>query len=421
MAQFLRSSYYLLPQVSGIYLFLDENGNALYVGKAKNLKNRVSSYFSKQVSGEKTKALVAKIDKIKIIKVSSELESLLLEAYYIKKYHPPYNIILTDDKNYLLIKITKNQRPKVLLARQADDPKSIYFGPFPSSKTVKMVLRRLRKIFPFQSVINHPKRICLFNHLGLCPCPPVFNSPEHKKTYRKNINNLVRFLQGKTQQVINNLKKERGMFSKKEQFEQANAVQKQIDAIIYITSPIRKPIEYEINPNLSEDLRQKELQDLSVHLKIGNIQKIECFDISNTSGTNATGSMAVFNNGEKDPSSYRRFKIRLTSGPNDFVMMQEVIQRRLKHAEWQFPDLIIVDGGKGQISSALKALKDANIIIPVIGLAKREEVIITQDFREIRLPKSSKALHLVMRIRDEAHRFAITYHRKLRSKFTLLS
>lgn len=408
-----------MPREPGIYFFIDEKGDVLYVGKAKNLKSRVSSYFSKQVTGEKTKLLVKKIEKIKIVKVASEFESLLLEANLIKKYSPFYNVRLTDGKAYPLIRITiKDAFPKVLIARREDDKNSLYFGPFPSGSTIKMVLKLMRRIFPFQSVLNHPKRVCLFNHLGLCPCPPIFSSSEDKKVYRKNIRNLVQFLKGGKEDVIKNLEIERDKFSKKEEFEKAKAVQKQIDAIIYITSPIHKPLEYELNPNLSEDLRFKELQDLSLHLKIGNIQKIECFDISNTSGTNATGSMVVFNNGEKDTSNYRRFKIRLTIGPNDFAMMEEVIRRRLKHAEWPYPDLLIVDGGKGQIAAALKAIKSANFTIPVVGLAKREEIIITQDFREIRLPKDSKALHLVMRIRDEAHRFAITYHKKLRSKLT---
>lgn len=412
----------MLPQEPGIYIFLDKQGVVLYVGKAKNLKNRVSSYFSKTVTGEKTKLLVSQIHKIKIIKVISEIESLLLEANLIKKYRPHYNIRLINNNSYQMIRITvHDQYPKVLLSRYADDPQSLYFGPYPSGSTIKMVLRLMRKIFPFQSVENHPKRICLFNHLGLCPCPPIFNSPEDKKTYKKNIKNLVLFLQGKKQQVIIGLQKERDIYSKTENFENAKKIQNQIDAISYITQPMHSAIEYQHNPNLSQDLHNKELGNLATYLQkagyaVKNIKKIECYDISNTSGTNATASMAVFINGEKNSAEYRRFKIRQTEGPNDFAMMQEVITRRLKHTEWQYPDLIIVDGGKGQVTAALKALKEANLAIPIIGLAKKEETIITSDYKEIRLPKDSESLHLVMRIRDEAHRFAVTYHRKLRSK-----
>lgn len=395
------------------------------MGKAKNLKNRVSSYFSKQITGEKTKLLVSKIHKIKIIKVNSEIESLLLEANLIKKYKPHYNIRLINNNAYQMIRITiHDEYPKVLISRQASDQKSLYFGPYPSGTSIKMVLKFVRKIFPFQSVYNHTKRICLFNHLGLCPCPPVFNSPEFKKIYKKNIQNLIKFLEGKKQQVIQNLEKERGALSKTEHFEEAKKVQRQIDAIAYITSPMHSAIEYEHNPNLSDDLRKKETTNLSIQLQkagvaIGTIQRIECYDISNISGIHATGSMVVFINGEKNSALYRRFKIRQSTGPNDFAMIQEVLQRRIQHKEWNYPDLIIVDGGKGQVSSAYEVFKKNNITIPVIGLAKREEIIITSDFTEIKLPKNSEELLLIMRIRDEAHRFAITYHRKLRSKFAL--
>lgn len=296
----------------------------------------------------------------------------------------------------------------------------------------------MRKIFPFQSVINHEKRICLFNHLGLCPCPPVFDSFEFKKIYRKNIQNLIKFLQGKKQQVIKNLEKERDALSKKEKYEEAKLVQRQINAILYITRPMHNAIEYEHNPNLSDDLRKNEIDQLVKKLQINGVEiykldRIECYDISNTSGTNATGSMVVFTNGEKDTSQYRRFKIKLTQMPNDFAMIQEVLNRRLKHIEWPFPDLIIVDGGKGQISSAQKILNGHRLSIPLIGLAKREEEIVIpvatrpglarlqgqalkHSFIILNLPKDSISLHLLMRIRNEAHRFAITYHRKLRSK-----
>ncbi len=403
----------------------------LYVGKAKNLKNRVSSYFSKQITGEKTKLLVLQIHKIRIIRVVSEIESLLLEANFIKKYKPHYNIRLINN-SYQSIRITiKDQYPKVLLARQQNDPRSIYFGPYPSTRLVKMVLRLSRKIFPFQTVMNHAKRICLLNHLGLCPCPPVFESPIFKRAYKKNIQNLVLFLQGKKQQVIKNLEKERDELSRSEDFESAKGVQHQIDAIQYITGPIHGAIEYEHNPNLSEDLREKELSSLFACLQnadvaVDGLEKIECYDISNISGTNATGSMVVFTNGEKNRSLYRRFKIRFTTQPNDFGMIEEVITRRLRHTEWEFPNLIIVDGGKGQISSALKALQKQNLSIPVIGIAKREEKIVipvstrpgllASKYAILRLPKDSPVLYLVMRIRDEAHRFAIQYHKKLRSK-----
>lgn len=367
--------------------------------------------------------LVSQIKKIRTFIVESELESLLLEANFIKKYSPKYNVKMTDGKNYPLIRIVFDTYPKVLTARKPEDPNSLYFGPYPSTKAMRMVLRVIRRIFPFVSVMNHPKRICLYHHLGLCPCPPVFDTPELKKQYHKTIKHIIDFLEGNTKKVLRDLEKERNEESKFEHFEEAKNIQKKIDAIEYVTRPVHTPFDYETNPNLREDLREQEIQSLAEILRKSNItvntlHRIECYDISNIQGTHAVASLVVFTNGEKDSSQYRRFKMK-TKGPNDFAMMQEVLYRRLKHKEWKLPDLIIVDGGKGQISSARKILGEKQLFIPLIGLAKREEIIITSDFKEIILPKSAKALQLMMRIRDEAHRFAITYHRKLRSKFLL--
>ncbi len=324
---------------------------------------------------------------------------------------------------YPLVKITvKDKFPKVLVTRRQDDKGSIYFGPFPNAaNALRVVLKTIRRIFPYQSAPNHAKKICLYYHLGLCPCPPVFNSIEFKKEYKKTIKHIINFLQGKTKKIIKDLKKEREILSKKEKFEKANILQNKINAIELITGHIYKRGFDNVDPNLTQDSREKEISELKKILTKNNIDvqtlsRIECFDISNISGTNATGSMAVFINGEKNGNEYRKFKIKTLNYPNDFAMMEEVLQRRIKHAEWSYPDLIIVDGGKGQISSALKVLNENKLNIPLVGLAKREETIITSDFKEIKLPKDSPALKLVMRIRDEAHRFAITYHRKLRSK-----
>lgn len=423
------SEYHSLSTKPGIYLFLDKKDKILYVGKAKNLKKRVSFYFLKNIDlGTKTSILISKIAKIKTIIVNSEIEAFLLESLYIKKHKPKYNVKLTDDKAYPMVRITiKDKYPKVLLARRRDDNPpaggSIYFGPFPNgTKTLRIVLKTIRKIFPYQSVPNHARKICLYYHLGLCPCPPVFDSVEYQKEYKKNIRHIINFLEGNTKKIIRDLKKERNVLSKNEEFEKANLLQNKIQAIELITGPFYKTtLDLNINPNLADDLRKKEIQDLINILNrnnvwVKNLKRIECFDISNTSGTNPTGSMVTFTNGEKDGTWYRKFKIRTFNAPNDFDMIEEVLKRRLNHKEWPYPDLIIVDGGKGQVSTALKVLKQTNKNIPLVGLAKREETIVTSDLKEISLPKNSEALKLIMRIRDEAHRFAITYHRKLRSK-----
>ena len=418
--------YRSLPLNPGVYLFLGNGNEILYAGKAKSLRKRVSSYF---VNSDrllpKTRILISQVKKIKAITVSSEIEALLLEANYIKKYTPKYNVRLADGKAYPLIRITVEDKfPKVLIARRVTDKKSLYFGPFPNSQALYLVLKSVRRIFPYQSVLNHPKKICLYHHLGLCPCPEVLNDQE----YKKNIKHLIDFLNGKTKKVIKDLKNERNKLSKSEEFEKASVLQKKLDAINYITNPLYQTFDYKVSVNLKGDYLKKQMNDLIEILGrngvlIKKLDRIECYDISNISGTNATGSMVVFTNGEKDSQWYRKFKIKyspdLPNFPNDFAMIEQVLKRRMKHNEWPMPDLIIVDGGKGQVSATIKALTIqplSHLTIPVIGLAKREETIITSDLKEISLPKNSDALKLVMKIRDEAHRFANSYHRKLRSK-----
>lgn len=436
-----------MPASPGVYLFLDENSEVIYVGKAKDLKKRIASYFAKNSSLlGKTKLMVSKIANIRVVCVESELESLLLEANFIKKYSPLYNVRLNDGKNYPLIRITRRDVcPKVLIARRPEDKHSIYFGPYPNTGAMKMVLKIIRRIFPFESTPNHPKRKCLYYHLNLCPCIEAFNNEEARLEYKRNIKHIIQFLSGETKKVLRELEKERDEKSKNEEFEKAKIIQQQIDAVKLVTSSFRSPFEYEINPNFKSDLRDQEMMELKEYLekagvKVSALSRIECFDVSNIQGHFATASMVVFINGEKEPSLYRRFRINYNrhsgkrsasrisnnkdSGqarmtPNDYAMMSEVISRRIKHTEWDYPNLIIVDGGKGQVSSTLKVLQKERVALPIIGLAKKEERIILvkkASFGEIRLPRSSKALQLIQRIRDEAHRFAITYHRKLRSK-----
>jgi excinuclease ABC subunit C len=412
-----------LPTYSGVYLFLDEKSNVIYVGKAKNLKKRVASYFTAKNLGEKTRTLVLQISKIKFIEVSSEVEAFLLEEKLIKKYRPKYNIKLLDGKQYPSIKITiKDTYPKVLFIRKQDTADgSLYFGPYTNTLSLRTVLKILRRIFPYQNIVNHSNKLCLYYHLGLCPCPSVTHDPNYKKT----IAHIVDFLNGNTKKVIKDLEKERNVFSKNENFEEAQKLQQKIDSINLITSHVYQPFEYEFNPNLRSDVVENELNELKKILNengvlASDLNRIECYDISNTSGLNATGSMVVFTNGEKDSASYRRFKIKkfYNNKPDDFAMMQEVLERRLSHAKWPTPSLIVVDGGKGQVSAVKETLEQMQLNIPLVGLAKREETIITSALKEIKLPKTSKSLHLVMRLRDEAHRFAITYHRKLRAKLT---
>jgi len=417
----LLSDYISLPQKPGVYIFKNKKGEILYVGKAKSLKNRVSSYFANpSLLTGKTSVMVSQVATISIIPVESELESLLLEANLIKKFMPKYNIRLTDGKAYPLIRITyKNEFPAVITARRPDDNNSLYFGPYPHARQMHMVLRTIRRIFPFQSVLSHPNKICLYHHLGLCPCLPVF--PENKKEYTRTLAHIIDFLEGKTKKLRADLRKERDRETKAEEFEKAAKLQSTLDAIAVITHPFHHPFEYETNPNFRSDIRMQEMQDLQHALEEHGVSievpvRIECFDNSNIQGTSPVASMVVLTEGEIDTSQYRKFKIKTVVGADDFASMKEVFQRRLKHMEWPLPQLFIVDGGKGQVSAAKEILKQEKITIPLIGLAKREETIITSDFEEIHLSKTRPALQLVMRIRDEAHRFAIVFHKRLRSK-----
>lgn len=429
--EFSRSSYLSLPDVPGVYLFEDNSNRVLYVGKAKDLKSRVSSYFtSSNLLGEKTRLLVNEVSTIKIVKVENELEALLLEAYYIKKYRPHYNIRLTDDKSYPLIKITpKAEYPAVLYARRMDDPKAVYFGPYPSPQDVRRVLRVVRRAFPFQSAPRHAKKKCLYYHLGLCPCIPAFDTPENRDEYKKNIQKIIKVLEGKSKIVQKELEKEREQEVKNENFEKASILTQKLQTLSLITAPHHKPLEYDTNPNLRTDLRKNELAILKTVLfengfNIKSLGRIECYDISNFQGINATGSMVVLTNGEIDKSQYRRFKIKITGKPNDAGMIEEMLTRRIKHLGWDLPDLMIVDGGKSQLTGAMRAFSSTKTAFPLIGLAKRLETIVIplsgkeDNFKEVNISHHSPAIHLLQRVRDEAHRFAVSYHKKLRSRST---
>lgn len=401
------------------------------MGKAKDLKKRVSSYFSKSRPHDfKTIRLVGDIDSMDYIQVASEIEAFLLEANLIKKWRPFYNIQFIDDKYYPYIKIGSGKGSSISYVaptRKKDEKDATYFGPYPSTGNVKTVLKVLRKIFPFQTVKNHGKRQCLYYHLKMCPCIPAH--PENLPQYKKNIRYITQFLKGKKENVIKLLLVEQKAFVAREEFEKAAEIQKQIDKINYITSDSFHLFDYEERPDHYFERIAAELDSLKSILNengvsVSSLNLIECYDISNFQGKQATGSMVCFENGDANPARYRRFKIRTKSTPDDFTMMKEVLGRRLKHFEdWGTPNLFVIDGGKGQVSSAVEILDKAGVKTPVVGLAKREEIIVvpihTADgltFKEIKLPHSTPGINLMRRIRDEAHRFAITYHRLLRKK-----
>ncbi len=353
--------------------------------------------------------------------VESEFEGLLLEASLIKKYQPKYNVRLKDDKSPLYIKITEEKFPRVFPARKNEGG----YGPYPQAKTVRTILKFLRRIFPYRSCKKIPKKPCLYFHLKLCPGVCINQSEKDKKNYQKTIKHLKNLLERKSSKVIKELKKEMNKSAENEEFEKAREIRDKVSQIEWLIQKRHLVDEYLENPYLLEDIRQRELKEVKKILNLKKIPKrIEGFDISNILGGKASGGMVVFLDGEPEKSLYRRFKIKTEEKPNDIAMIKEVISRRLKHKEWEMPNLILVDGGKGQVKGAMEILRLFRLKIPVVGLAKKLEILIFPKiepnesklkFKEIKLPNDSLALNLLKRIRDEAHRFAHLYHLKLRA------
>lgn len=430
-----------LPQKPGVYIFRDADAQPLYVGKAIDLKNRVKSYFQKGLElGPKTTLMVSKIKKIEHVVVESEIEALLLEADLIKRLKPRYNVQWKDDKYYKYISIAKvksqkskrssklkttdpGRYPKVVTSRKTDN-RAMYFGPFPEGQTVNQVLRSLRRIFPFRDCsqtkfrrYQRLERSCLYGDLKLCPSPCI--GWISKLDYQKIMRQLQSFLSGKSKYVIRELKKEMEKYSKNKEYERAAAIRDRIRNYEYVRQSFRPSLAYLERPGLVDDVRQQELADLS-KLVGADVSRIEAFDISNISGEHAVGSLVVFVGGEPEKRDYRRYRIKSVKGISDVAMIKEVLWRRFRRRA-NLPDLLLIDGGKPQVSAAKEVLAELDLKIPLLGLAKRSESIINSQLSTLNLPKDSPTLHLLQRIRDEAHRFALSYHKKLRSQGVLKS
>ena len=376
-----------IPHRPGVYIYKDRAGKVIYVGKAIDLYHRVASYFSRISSSPKTAALVKDIASCETIEVLSELEALILEANLIKKYLPRYNIRLTDDKDYLYIKITKEEFPRIITARKGELKDSLdFFGPFPSSKVIRNTLKSLRRVFPW-CTNPHGGRPCFYYHLRLCPGPCV--GKVDQKEYRRIIDNFSKFLQGKKNELVESLTYEMEEYSKKQEFEQAQSTKKTLEGIEYMLQSNRAEV-YLDNPNFLEDQNKLAVEKLRHDLNLPDLpSRIECYDISNLGGRMAVGSLVVLTHGDIDKRWYRKFKIRLEGKPNDVAQMR-------------------------QVSGALRELEKAGWNVPVFGLAKRREWLYPPEGDPVKLPRSSLSLLLLQKIRDEAHRFAVTYHRKLR-------
>ena len=547
MNEQLKQTLKLLPSLPGCYIYYNNQGEVIYVGKAKILKRRVMSYFNRKHDSVKVNVLVSQIERLEYIITNTEVEALILESHLIKKYKPKYNILLKDDKKYPYFLITDEDFPKITIVRKKNmnPEKGKYYGPYTDIRAMHATLDFLKKIFPLKQC-RTPKfkdRPCLYYHIGRCmaPCQNKVTPEEYKAVVKQ----AELFLSGKQSELMKQIKEQMQKYSDTLQFEKAaklrdsyNDLAKTLEKqkVVYENTKLnediislmsddgifaivilmiregrlidKKDFTYEVEEEdrteffatffkeyyttlkleypdriVSNELEAigekalyeewleilaqkkvkisygksaqgKELQMLADknakvvldNAKISKMSKIrddfneigsylaeklqlknfphrmECYDISHIQGTNTVASMVTFINGLPKKSEYRKFKVKMTEGkPDDFLSMKEVLTRRLSHLgeeKWAKPDLMIIDGGKGQLSSVMEIIEELGISgIDVVSLAKKhEEVFLPKQSEPVILPRNSSALFLFQRIRDEAHRFAITYHRKLRSK-----
>lgn len=421
MTDALRAKLKTLPAEPGVYFHRDAKGKIIYIGKAAILKNRVMSYFQNKHRDPKTRLLVADIADTEWITVASEAEALFMESEFIKRYKPKYNIDLKDDKNFIYIKISADEYPVITYVRRPMDDRAHYYGPFTSSDAVRRAMRMLRKVFPYVTHENWPARGCLQYHLGLCPGPE--EGAVTAKDYRHNIRQLELYLKGEQTKLMGQLQHDMERSAKKKDYESAASHRDQLQDL----RSFGKQMVF--GDSETFDLtRDQALTGLSERLGLAVIpRRIEAYDISHLGGTGNVASMIVFSDGVPNRDEYRKFKMQLT-GNNDVGHIREVISRRFgpKHlSEWPKPDLLLIDGGEPQLAAALSVLDGIGLPIPAIGLAKRQEEIIRRipaadgrpaHFEGILLPPSSHILQLLQRVRDEAHRFAITYQSILQGK-----
>ena len=392
----------------------DAAGKIIYVGKAKSLRKRLKTYLGRDLA-TKTLIQMRSVADIEVQLCPTEALALLLEAALIHKYMPKYNISLRDDKSFPLIKITNEDFPAIYVTRKKDPDGSRYLGPYTSANLLREALKIIRRSFPIRSCRNMPDKACLYYRVNLCPGPCI--GKISKKDYAKTIDNIEFILEGKTDTLIKKLSGEMAQSSENKDYEQAAAVRDQISAISALSS---------IRPGSSSS---DEMQDLKDLLKLSKIpERIECFDIANISGKEATGSMVSFHKGKPDKNNYRRFKIKTVSTVDDYAMMQEVVRRRYARVIEQKllkPDLILIDGGKGHLMTAAKVLLDLGLPIPLASIAKprreargreEENIYLLGRDNPIQLKSDTPALNLIRRMRDEAHRFAQAYHHLLHRK-----
>lgn len=419
-----------LPDHPGVYFYFDENETLLYIGKATSLVRRVGSYFTKAHDG-RIAEMVGKIRRIDYIETPTVIEALVLEANQIKAKKPHYNILQRDDKSFLYLTISNELYPKPKLMRGLDlerlgvDPFSralsasakkkflAVYGPYTSGPALRRALELIRGAIPWTTCeppeVTGKKKACFDAHLKRCP--GVCIGAIDPKAYRVIVKNLMAFFEGKKAKILSALKKDMTRAAKAQDFEEAKILRDRVYALEHIRDVAmimrEEPLAYE---------RTKE-DELNL------TGRIEAYDISNISGTSSVGSMVVFEYGEPAKSLYRKFKIKTVQGPNDFASMEEVLRRRLiksqtHPASWPLPVIMIIDGGEGQLSKVQSVMDELGIHVPFIGIAKgfdRKQDRLVFDRTDLTLARAAtRGKELFQKARDEAHRFAVSYHRVLR-------
>lgn len=418
-----------IPGSVGVYLFRLK-GKILYVGKATNLKARIFSHLEDSKNDRKENLIVSTSDKIEWIETDSEFKALLLESKLIRIHHPIYNVRWRDDKSHLYIKISvKSEYPIIELSRKEDDRDAKYYGPFPSVKSTEDILRAIRRIFPYcaQKRLSKP---CFYAKIKLCnPCPskierlkdPLLRA-KLKKLYRRNIRQIIKVLEGKTDEVLRELRANLSHAKNEQRYEDAISLRDKIyrfERLIFQTTSLRDIF---TQYNESAQSTRSLVNLLGIYFAdLGALERIECYDISSLAQREATASMVVFTGGIPNKGEYRKFKIKRPNSKSDFEMLDEVVNRRFKN-KWIKPHLIVVDGGKPQVRTILRALSMIGRRIRVIGIAKNPDRIIIGRWPllTIRPSQNNPGFNLVRHIRDESHRFAKKYHLLLRTKRTLL-
>jgi excinuclease ABC subunit C len=416
------------PDTPGVYRF-QAGKEDIYIGKASSIKRRLASYT--KTTDSRIQKMIATAEKLVHIETESDIEALILESQLIKQHLPQFNIMLRDDKQYFFVAFTQDEYPRLYLTHQPQKsgapitshkfrrmPVKEYIGPFTDGAALKSTLKYLRNIFPYCTCSQKHHNFCLNYHIGKCIgfcCLKGDQPAEQHDRYMANIKAIRDILTGRRSSLVKELKKEMETAGKKHDFDAAIVLRNKLERLerVFYNAQVIKNSEIlkSYNSALPALLKSKK-----------PIIRIEGYDISNIQGNHATGSMVTFIQGEADKNFYRKFNIKTVRGSNDTAMLREVIERRFNHPEWPFPDLILIDGGKGQVSSALSVLKDMGISIPLVGLSKDDrhmghQLIIPGRKHPLSLTKLGLTdKNLLLAVDAEAHRFAISYYRKLHRK-----